>query len=366
MIRILHIIGGMNQGGAENFLMNLYRNIAKEKIQFDFLVNREGIFDDEIKSLGGRLYYIPALQKVGQIKYTKNLDNFFKTHKEYKIVHSHINQVSGLILERAKKAGIPIRIAHSHNSKYNRNLFIRIYKKYLGRKILKNANVLVACSDKARECLYKKESKKVLIINNGIDIEKFKYNEKTRRKIREKLKFKDNEIVVGHVGRFEKQKNHKFLIKIFYEFNKINQNSKLLLVGDGKLKNKIDKLIKKYKLEDKVILLGNRKDVNDIYQAMDLFVFPSLYEGLPLVLIEAQISGLNVLISNNITKMVNITENVKFLSIKENPKVWAEEMLKIKKIRKDESKNVEKAGYDIKTVTSEYINLVSKKINALN
>ena len=133
MIRVLHFLGSMNQGGAENFVMNLYRNIDRKKIQFDFLVNREGIFDEEIKNMGGRIYYLPALQKVGQIIYSYNLDCFFKNHKEYKIIHSHINQVTGLILERAKKANIPVRIAHSHSSKSSKNPIIRIYKNYLGR-----------------------------------------------------------------------------------------------------------------------------------------------------------------------------------------------------------------------------------------
>ncbi len=141
--RILHVIGGMNQGGVENLLMNLYRNIDREKIQFDFLVNRKGVFDEEIKNLGGNIYYIKALQKSRITKYIKSLDDFFVDHKEYKVIHSHLNQVTGIILERAKKANIPIRISHSHSSKAHKNLIIKIYKNYLGSKIKHNATILL-------------------------------------------------------------------------------------------------------------------------------------------------------------------------------------------------------------------------------
>ncbi len=363
IIRVLHVVGGMNQGGTENFLMNLYRNIDREKVQFDFLVNREGFFDEEIKKMGGRIYYIPALQKVGQIRYTKNLDDFFQQHKEYKIVHSHINQVSGLILERANKANIPVRIAHSHGSKSPRNIVKYIYKEYLGRKILNNATILIGCSDKASEWLYKKQKDKSIIINNGIEVDRFKFDIEKRNKIRKELKISKNNIVIGHVGRFVQPKNHKFLIEVFKEYSVKNENSKLLLVGEGRLKSKIKKMIDNYNLKEKVIMMDNRNDINDIYQAMDLFIFPSINEGLPLVVIEAQIAGLNVLCSSNISTMVDVTGNVKFLDIKEtSKKMWVEEMLKINKDkeRKDESEKVKRKGYDIKDVAKElekiYIN----------
>lgn len=315
-IRILQVLGGMNQGGTENFLMNLYRNIDRKKIQFDFLVNRKGNFDKEIEKLGGRIYYIPALQKIGQVAYVKKLDNFLKQHTEYKIIHSHLNQVTGLILERAKKFNIPVRIAHSHNSGFPKNIIKRIYKNYLGSKILDNATLLLGCSDKANKWLYKDQSNKALIINNGVEIYKFKYNDEKRKKIRKELNIKENEIVIGHVGRFSSQKNHKFLIKIFKKYSEKNENARLLLVGDGKLKKQIEKMIKKYDIDQKVIMTGNRNDISQIYQAIDLFVFPSLYEGLPLVLIEAQISGLSILASSTITNMVDVTGNVKFLNIR--------------------------------------------------
>lgn len=269
----------MNQGGVENFIMNFYRKIDKSKIQFDFLVNRKGYFDDEIKKMGGKIYYIPALQKVGQIKYQKNLDTFFQNHNEYKIVHSHLNQVTGLILERAKKANIPVRIAHSHNSKSPKNIVIRCYKNYLGNKIFNSANVYFACSKVAADWLFKGYSEKAIIINNAIDVDKFIYNQEKRKKIRQELNIvNDKMMLIGHVGRFNKQKNHLFLLKIFKDLLNKKDDCMLLLIGEGKLKNKIIKLIYKYGLENKVKLLGTRKDVNDILQGIDVLLFPSLYE----------------------------------------------------------------------------------------
>lgn len=269
----------MNQGGVENFIMNFYRKIDKSKIQFDFLVNRKGYFDDEIKKMGGKIYYIPALQKVGQIKYQKNLDTFFQNHNEYKIVHSHLNQVTGVILERAKKANIPVRIAHSHNSKSPKNIVIRCYKNYLGNKIFNSANVYFACSKVAADWLFKGYSEKAIIINNAIDVDKFIYNQEKRKKIRQELNIIDDKMMlIGHIGRFNKQKNHLFLLKIFKDLLNKKDDCMLLLIGEGKLKNKIIKLIHKYGLENKVKLLGTRKDVNDILQGIDVLLFPSLYE----------------------------------------------------------------------------------------
>ncbi len=354
MIRILHVLGGMNQGGTENFLMNLYRNIDREKIQFDFLVNRKGFFDEEIEKMGGRIYYIPALQKVGQIVYTKKLDDFFKQHKEYKIVHSHLNKVSGLILERAQKANIPTRIAHSHNSQSGRNLVVNIYKNYLGKKILKNATHLFACSDLAAEYLFKERSKEAIIIKNGIETEKFAYSEEKRKKIRDELKIKEKSTIIGNVARFSEQKNHTFLIDIFYEYQKKNPNSYLVLVGKGALEEKIKNKVKKLDIESKVKFLGIRTDTDYLYSAFDYFVFPSLFEGLGIVLIEAQVSGLKCFTSDMVVpKDAKITDNLKFIPLCKDSKYWAECIydLNVAKIqRENQTENVKRAGYDVNDV----------------
>ena len=349
-IRILHIIGGLNLGGAENFLMNIYRNIDRSKIQFDFLVNRGGAFEDEIKEFGGKIFYIPALQKVGPIIYRKKLHEFFREHKEYVIVHSHLNQVSGIILEVAKKEDIPVRIAHSHSSSNSaNNFFEQLYKNYLNTKINKNATNFLACSDEAAKWLYKEKAKEAIIIKNAIDIERFKFNEEKRKLIRKELNIDESDVVIGHVGRFSSVKNHKFLIEVFNEFQKDKENTKLLLVGAGPLRNEIENQVANFNIKDKVILIGNKKNVEDFYNAMDLFVFPSLYEGLGMVLIEAQINGLNCLTSKDaVPNEVNITNHVKFISLEAGIKTWNKALNEIDITRYSEIEKIKKAGYDVR------------------
>ena len=365
-IRVLHILGSMGQGGAENFLMNLYRNIDKEKIQFDFLVNRPGYFDDEIKSLGGKIYIIDALQKVGQFKYTKNLDEFFSKNK-YKIVHSHLNQVTGLILERAKKANIPIRIAHSHNSKSNKNIIIKLYKSYLQNKIFKNATKLLACSDLAAKWLYKDNSKDAIIINNCIDTNKFKFNNEYRSEIRKKYGIKENTLVLGHVGRFNEQKNHIYLLEIFHEVYKNNKNIKLILCGDGILKEKIVQKAKDLNIYEDIIFVGNTKDVYKYYSAMDICIFPSLYEGLPLSLVEAQCSGLKCIISDTISDDIMLTDNIFKKSININANEWIGSLEINKKNREIYFNKIKELNYDYSSIVLKmekiYINSIIEENN---
>ncbi len=367
MIRVLHAVGSMNQGGTENFLMNVYRNIDKEKMQFDFLVNRKGFFDDEIKQLGGNIYQIPALQEIGQIKYVKNLDNFFKQHKDYKIIHSHINQVTGLILERANKSEIPVRIAHSHGSQSSKNLIVKLYKNYLGEKIQKNANQYFACSELAAKWLFKEKSKDAVIIKNGIEIEKFIYSIEKRKKIRNELKISDSSIVIGNVARFSKVKNHDFLIDIFYEYQKNNSNSYLVLVGDGALKVDIQNKVKKLGIEDKVKFLGIRTDTDYIYSAFDYFVFPSLHEGLGIVLIEAQAAGLKCIASKDvIPEETKVTDLLEFCSLNNKPEEWAKIIYDNEKYeRKCTLEEIKEKKYDImettKTIEEMYVKFLDRR-----
>ena len=330
MKRILHVVGGMNQAGTENFIMNLYRNIDKSKVQFDFLVNRPGFFDEEIRNLGGRIYMIPALQKVGYFRYIKCLDNFFNDHRnEYQIIHSHINKVSGLILERAKKHGIPIRIAHSHGSSYVCNIFARTYKELLGKKILKNATHYFACSEDAAKFLFANEYKNAYMIKNGIDTKKFIYSPEKRKEIRKKYNISDDSVVVGCVGRFNSTKNHLYLIDIFNEYNKINKNSYLMLVGEGELEEKIKEKVSSYNLNDKVIFAGITRETEKYYSSFDVFVLPSISEGLGIVLIEAQISGLNCLTSKGCVPIeAKITDRLEYISLDDKPKEWAKKIIK--------------------------------------
>lgn len=355
MLRVLQIIGSMNMGGAENFLMNIYRNIDREKIQFDFIVHRKGCFDEEIRKMGGKIFYLDALQKVGPFKYRRELYNFFINHREYKIIHSHLDQVSGFILEVAKKCNIPVRIAHSHSSSNSTNNFVeRLYKNYLNTKINKNATHFFACSEEAAKWLFKEKANETVIINNAIDIERFKFNKEKRKLIRRELNINEGDMVIGHVGRFSTVKNHKFLIEIFNEFQKNKKNARLLLVGDGPLKSEIENQIAALNIKDMVILVGNRKNVEDYYNAMDLFAFPSLSEGFGMVLIEAQINGLNCVTSRDVVpNEVNITNHVEFVSLDEDIREWNKMLNDFNITRYNEIDRIKKAGYDIKDECTE-------------
>ncbi len=344
-VRVLQVIRQMNVGGAETFLMNTYRNIDREKVQFDFLVNDNGFFDEEIKSLGGKIYYMNYITQIGQRKYKKNLKTFFKEHPEYVIIHSHIDQVSGIILEAAKEAKVPNRIAHSHSTKNTNGVVAKLYKKYLQSKINKNATVLLACGEDAAKWLYKSQWKKATIIKNGINIEKFKFSEEKRKKIRKELGINDATILIGHVGRFSRVKNQKFLIKIYKAYEKNNPNSLLIMVGEGEEKEKLEKLVSNEHLEYKIKFLGLRQDTDSIYSAMDYMIFPSLYEGISIALIEAQTSGLKILASDTIDKNTDISGNIEWISLNELPSEWGKHIVNTRERKIDEEKLVE---YNIK------------------
>jgi len=349
-IRVLHVLRYMNIGGAETFIMNLYRSINKNEIQFDFLVHESGMYDKEIEKLGGRIYIVPYITDIGQFKYCRTLKSFFNSHKEYKIIHSHLSQVSGLILECAKKCNIPIRIAHSHSSNYSNNILIRFYKEYLGKKIFKNATDFFACSDLAAKWLFKNKSNESIIIKNCISIEKFMYNKKFNNNIRKALHINLDTFVVGHVGRFNKVKNHEFLIDIFYEIQKRKENSILVLCGAGELKLEIENKVNQLNIKDKVIFTGIRQDVNKIYSAFNIMIFPSIFEGLPLTLIEAQINGLKVFCSDTISNQVNVSNEVKFISLDTTCNEWSNIILNSNLERRDYINKIIEAGYDSREV----------------
>ena len=295
MIRILQCVNDMHRAGLETMLMNYYRNIDREKIQFDFLTHRpqRSDYDDEIESLGGK-NYAPRLYPQNYPKYFKWMKQFFSEHPEYKIIHSHIDAMSYLPLKAAKKANIPIRIAHSHNTAIDRD-FKYLLKTYFRFKLPKVANYYCACGKEAGEFLF--PGKEYMYVPNAIEIDRFLFNENVRMKKRRELGIKD-EIVIGHIGRMSYQKNHKYLIDVFAEILKKKNDSILLLIGVGEKLDDIKKYVEKLGLSEQVRFLGNRADVDELYQAMDVFVMPSLFEGLPVVGVEAQFSGLSCIFSD--------------------------------------------------------------------
>lgn len=347
-IRVLHVLRVMEMGGAQALIMNLYRNIDREKVQFDFLVSDKEYFDEEILKLGGRIFYIPYLTKKGQLNYEHNIIKFLKEHNEYKIVHSHIDQVTGIIMQAARKANVPVRIAHSHNTKNTNGFIGKIYKNYLQNKINKNATNLFGCSEEACKWLFKERANEAKILNNGIDIEKFKYSIEKREKVRKELNISESTMVVGHIGAFRKQKNHECLINIYNEYLKTNSNSCLLLCGEGDLKTVMEKKVINLGIENNVKFLGIRNDIDALYSAFDIFLFPSLYEGLSVALIEAQASGVKILASDTIDKKTKLTNNIEFISL-EN-KNWNKYF--VPNENRNYNKNID--IYDIRKIANRY------------
>lgn len=366
-IRILQITGGMNMGGIENFIMNIYRNIDRDRVQFDFLIHQEEkqIFEDEIEKLGGKIYRIPSIRKSGYFKYKQNLKEFFQNHS-YKIVHSHYNELSGVILKIAKNCNIKIGISHSHTAYPNySNILVKFFGEYLIRLLKNSSSLKFACSQKAGEWLYGK-SANFEVINNGIDPKEYKFNEEIRKNVRDELKIEDNKILIGHVGRFSPEKNHEFIIDIFKELYSKNNNYRLVLIGTGNTEEKIKNKVKELNLQEKVKFLGVRKDVNKILQVMDLFVFPSIFEGLPVTLVEAQGAGLKCFISDTVTKEIDLECGLtEFISLKSSSEEWAEIIDKNRDyIRKDTIDSLRTHRYDMtenaKNLENRYIELYNK------
>ena len=351
-IRVAHIIGKWLGGGVEAVVMNYYRHIDRTKIQFDFLCDEDStnIPYEEIEQLGGRVILIPPYQKV--FKYQKELIRIFKENN-YKIVHSHINTLSVFPLRAAKKAGVKVRIAHSHSTTNKKE-----WKKNLLKQVLRPFSKVYAtdymcCSELAGRWLFGDkayDSGQVYLLNNAIDLNKFKYDEEKRKKKRKELNIKDDTLVIGHIGRFVAQKNHTFLIDIFNEVHKKNPNSLLLLVGQGPLKEEIENKVKELQLNDSVRFLGQRNDVNELYQAFDVFCLPSLYEGLPVVGVEAQASGLLCILSNAMTKETKVLDITKFMSLNNTPREWADSILDdVKRYKRiDTSKEMTSKNFNIK------------------
>lgn len=368
-IKIAHIIGKWVGGGVESVVMNYYRNIDRTKIQFVFICDSDStnIAYEEIEQLGGKIILIPPYQKI--FEYHKELTKILK-EGNYKIVHSHINTLSVFSLYAAKCAGVPIRIAHSHSTSSRKEWKRDIIKKTLRPFSKTFATNYMCCSEIAGRWLFgNREFNKgnVFVLNNAIDLEKFKYNKKIRKEKRKELKIAKDTLVIGHVGRFVETKNHKFLIEVFNKLHQKNENSILILVGQGPLKKEIKKYVDELKLTDSVLFLGQRKDTNEIYQVFDILLLPSLYEGLGMVLIEAQCAGLPCIASNYVPTITNATNNIQFKSIKSSLDEWVECSLKLaNQDRKNKIYLINKKGYNIKIEKNKLEKVYTKMMEEIN
>lgn len=353
-IRILQCVTIMNRNGLENRLMDIYRNIDRSVIQFDFMTNRTeaGEFDEEIGQLGGRVYHMSRIAPRSFFRYIRELRTFFQEHSEYKIVHSHLNTLSTWPLLMAKRAGVPVRIAHSRNASMDRNIKM-VYKAFSRLFINGQATDRFACSRSAGIWLFgnkQVEQDTFHVIPNAIQLDRFLYSEDKRQKMRRDLGIGEQELAIVCVARFSRQKNHGYLLRVFSEIQKRNPDSRLYLVGQGELEQEIRSQISALNLENSVVFLGSRSDVGDVLTAMDGFLFPSFYEGFGTVLVEAQCSALPVLASDTIPSETKLCDCVEFASIKEEPQVWADKILRMvnRSVRTDNSGLIREKGYDIR------------------
>lgn len=352
-IRVLHVIGIMNRGGAETMIMNLYRHIDREKVQFDFVEgsSEPAEFDDEIRLLGGRVYRCPRYNGKNHRAYVKWWHEFFRTHEgEYTVVHGHIGSTAAIYLSIAKKHGL-YTVAHSHNiiNQLNLKNFLYITYSYPTRYV---ADRFFACSKDAGISRYGRrignDPARCIQFHNAIDIQRFAFSGKKREEMRASLSIEDR-FVVGHVGRFDFAKNHEFLLRVFQRIADARRDAVLLLVGDGQRRSEIERIVNEYGLAESVMFSGVVSNVSDYLQAMDVMVFPSWHEGLPVSLVEAQANGLPCCISDTVPSDVKITECIEFLSLNDDPEVWANAALaKAQEGRKQTCSQLTAAGYDIR------------------
>ena len=356
-VKVLYFVDRLRHGGIQQLILEILKHMDKEKVQIDLVVFDDGEtypLEEEVKKLGINFYKLDGWIKspFSYIKQKKVMDKFYKEHHDYKVVHLHSSSKNFFVLREAKKYGIPVRIAHSHNIGFQTKNKVKILiGNILKNALIKNSTNYFACSKLAGEWLFGDEitkSDKFKVIHNAVEYDKFKFNSEVRQNIRKELNISDDCILFGNVGRFTNQKNHTFLIDIFNEIHKLNANTKLILIGIGEKEEEIKQKVKDLEIEKDVIFAGFRKNVNEFMSVMDAFLMPSLYEGLPVVGVEAQAAGLPCFMSKDvITDEVKITSGVHFIPLEKSAKKWAEEILNSDLERKNTEEELKEAGYFI-------------------
>lgn len=365
-IRILQVFASLDRGGAETMIMNLYRKIDKTKVQFDFIVNenqKKYDYESEIIRLGGRVFYVPRCKISNYLFYKRTWRNLLNEHPEWNIIHGHHTSVAFIYLSVAKSLD-KVTIAHSHTAGRGSKMksMLKVVARYPLRHI---ANYLFACSDLAAKWMFGKYSTSTQILNNSIDGQRYIFSIEKRQCKRKELNIEDK-FVIGHIGNFSNVKNYPFILDVFKSILKQNNNSILMLIGKDKNDPEVENKVKNLGFDSHVIFTGVRADIPELLQAMDVFLMPSLYEGLPVTLIEAQASGLKCIISDNITHEVKITNQVEFVSLNKSSDYWADQVLKYSSgyERRNVFKDISDAGYDIsenaKRMENFYITMYSK------
>ena len=353
MIQILHSVSNMDRAGVETMLMNYYRHMDREKVQFNFLCNKTkpGAYDDEIISLGGKIYRTPSLNPAKYPQYLRYMRQLFCEHPEYRIIEAHNGPLGLYALYAAERCGIPNRIFHAHGTDISFD-FKWPLKKLCKSRLPHHCNLNWACgADAARHYFGDKtvSAGNYRIVPNAVDTGRFAFSESSRQRIRKKYGL-GSKVVIGHVGRFVAVKNHGFLIDVFQRLHKAQPDSALVLLGDGELQRAMEQKARQTGLERHILFMGNVSNADEWYQAMDAFVMPSSNEGLPVVGVEAQAASLPCILSENITKEVVISDRVIFVALEKAPEEWAKIILRAvqKNKREDMAKQIASAGYDIR------------------
>lgn len=324
-IRVLHVFAALDSGGVANFVMNTYRRIDREKIQYDFAITggEKSLLDEEAEVLGARLFYFDTGKSL-----TDNLKDVLKNKGAFAVVHSHVFFYSGLVIREAKRCGVPVRIAHAHNAHTGESTSLprKAYEAGMRHLMRSGATIMMGCSEKACRYVFGENcmsDSRTLVMPDGIDCERFAFDENMRKKVRAEYGLGDS-FVVGHVGHFNPAKNHEKILSAFASFVKQREDSRLFLVGDGELENDVRLKSEELGLTDKVVFAGAHRDVENMYQAMDVFLFPSKYEGFGMAMIEAQASGLACVASDVVPEDTNADGRAVYLSLDETDDVWAD------------------------------------------
>ena len=363
-IHVAQVIGRVTEGGVEKMITEIYKHIDRTKVVFDFFVENTSIIvnKEELENLGGKVFIIPSYKHY--FKFKKTLKKYFLDNK-YDIVHVNMNSLSFIALKVAKKCGIKVRISHSHSSSNKKEFKKHLLKMLLRPFAKRNATHYFACSELAGRWLFGNklyDSGKIEIINNAIDIDKYRYNSLFRKEIRDRLHIPEDSKVIGHIGRFCKQKNHEYLINIFKDVQTKLPDAHLLLVGDGELFDQIKEYVRTSGVKN-VIFVGPTTEAYKFYNAMDIFVLPSLYEGLPVVGVEAQANMLKCLFSTEVTEEAKLLDTTEFLELSTGPDEWSNKIVDF--LSRSSKRN--NAGFsdkfDIKKISSRILNLYKTYLN---
>jgi len=351
-MRILHMIGSLEMGGAQTMVMSLYRAMDRSKVQFDFIIDCdiENVFEKEILQLGGQIFRLPKFCGKNYRQVRTAWQKFFEEHPEYKVLHSHVRSYASLYLPIAKAFGVTT-VIHSHNTSNGHGMMAMV-KKVLQYPLRFQADYFFGCSELAGKWLFGNRvvnSDRYFMLKNAVDTDRFSYRQEVRETLRREMGIEEDALLIGHIGRMNPQKNHHFLIDCFHKILEQRSDAKLLLLGDGDLREEITQHIARLGLEQHVRMLGVKENANEYLSAMDCLMLPSFHEGLPVVVVEAQANGLQCFVADTVTREVRLSELVQYLPITQGEDPWVQAALKCSGRREDVTEQIRNSGFCVKT-----------------